>query len=223
VVLVFSSNRLDWQENLDPRVKSFLKLNEIFFEPYNALDLQKILSIRIDKALNKRMIHEGVMEKIAAICSRIHGDARKAVEILSKSAGIAEKDGSIITFDVVDRALEEIEKDKYVAMIKSGPRQLQAALYSIICAASRAKRSMHTGDVYDAYLAFCARAGIRVLTQRAFSDLVSELDMYGFIQVRLHFLGRYGRKKEISVHLSEELLEKLKRVVMMEFDLESSP
>jgi cell division control protein 6 len=219
LVLVFSSNKLNWQENIDPRIKSFLKVNEILFEPYNALDLRKIISIRIKKALNPKMIQKGVMEKIAAVSSRTHGDARKAVELLSKSAHIAEKDGTRITIDLVDRALEEIEKDKCVAMIKSGPKQLQAALYAIISAAGRANRPLHTGDAYEAYRSFCAKVKLRALTQRAFSDLVSELDMYGFVQVRVLSRGRYGRTKEIMVNLSEELSHKLRQVVLMEFDL----
>ncbi|MDY6954975.1 MAG: AAA family ATPase, partial [Thermodesulfobacteriota bacterium] len=219
LVLVFSSNKLNWQENIDPRIKSFLKVNEILFEPYNALDLRKIISIRIKKALNRKMIQKGVMEKIAAVSSRTHGDARKAVELLSKSAHIAEKDGTRITIDLVDRALEEIEKDKYVAMIKSGPKQLQAALYAIISAAGRTNRPLHTGDAYEAYRSFCAKVKLRALTQRAFSDLVSELDMYGFVQVRVLSRGRYGRTKEIMVNLSEELSHKLRQVVLMEFDL----
>ncbi|MDY6990183.1 MAG: AAA family ATPase [Thermodesulfobacteriota bacterium] len=219
LVLVFSSNKLNWQENIDPRIKSFLKVNEILFEPYNAVDLKRIISIRIKKALSPKMIQKGVMEKIAAVSSRTHGDARKAVELLSKSAHIAEKDGTRITIDLVDRALEEIEKDKYVAMIKSGPKQLQAALYAIISAAGRTNKPLHTGDAYEAYRSFCAKVKLRALTQRAFSDLVSELDMYGFIQVRVLSRGRYGRTKEIMVNLSEELSHKLRQVVLMEFDL----
>jgi cell division control protein 6 len=220
LVLVFSSNRLNWQENIDPRIKSFLKLNEIFFNPYNALDLQKILLIRINKALNKKMIHKGVMEKIAAVSSRTHGDARKAVELLSKSAHIAEKSETKITMDTVDKALEDIERDKYVAMIKSWPKQLLATLYAIISLASRTNKAMNTGDAYEVYRFFCLKIKLRALTQRAFSDLVSELDMYGFIQVRVFSLGRYGRRKEISVHLPKDLSDKLKQVVLMEFDLD---
>jgi Cdc6-like AAA superfamily ATPase len=59
---------------------------------------------------------------------------------------------------------------------------------------------------------------MRALTQRAFSDLVSELDMYGFIQARVFSRGRYGRPKEITVKRSAELLGRLKQVVLMEFD-----
>ncbi len=223
LVLVFSSNKLNWQENIDPRIKSFLKMNELFFEPYNAFDLKKILSIRIKKALNRKMIEPGVMEKIAAVSSRTHGDARKAVELLSKSAHIAEKEGTSINVDFVDKALDEIERDKYVAMIKSSPKQLQAALYSIISSTPDYTRPLHTGDAYGAYRSFCAKIKLRALTQRAFSDLVSELDMYGFIQARVLSHGRYGRTREIMVNLPKDLSEKMKQVVLMEFDLNPAP
>jgi cell division control protein 6 len=219
LVLVFSSNKLNWLENIDPRIKSFLKINELLFKPYNAFDLKKILSIRIKKALNPTMIEKGVLEKIAAASSRTHGDARKAVELLSKSAHIAEKAGAHITMDLVDRAMEEIERDKYVAMIKNSPKQLQATLFSIISLSSKSKRPLHTGDAYGAYRSFCTKINMRALTQRAFSDIVSELDMYGFIQARLLSHGRYGRTKEIAVNLPKALSDKIKQVVLMEFDL----
>ena len=219
LILVFSSNKLNWQENIDPRIKSFLKVNELFFKPYDAHDLQKILSLRIGKALNGKMMEIGVLEKIAAVSSRTHGDARKAVELLSKSAIIAEREGTKVTMELVDRALDEIEKDKYVAMTKSSPKQLQAALYAIIALSSRSKSALYTGDAYGGYKGFCDRIHLRALTQRAFSDLVSELDMYGFIQARVHSHGRYGRTKEISMNLPQEISDKLKQVILMEFDL----
>lgn len=219
LVLVFTSNKLNWQENMDPRIKSFLKINELFFKPYNACDLQKILSLRVKKALNQQMIEQGVLEKIAAVSSKTHGDARKAVELLSKSALIAEREGTKVTLDLVDRALDDIEKDKYVAMIKSSPKQLQAALYAIITLTTGTK-PLYTGDAYDGYNAFCTKIKLRALTQRAFSDLVSELDMYGFIHARISSYGRYGRTKEITVNLPREILDKLKHVILMEFDLD---
>ena len=35
LVLIFSSNKLNWQENIDPRINSFLKMNELFFKSYD--------------------------------------------------------------------------------------------------------------------------------------------------------------------------------------------
>lgn len=220
LILVFSSNRLNWHENIDPRIKSFLKMNELIFEPYNALDLNKILSIRIKNALNQEKIQNGVVEKISAVSSRTHGDARKAVELLSASALLAEKLGLDITLNVVDQALEQMEKDKYLTMIKKSPKQLQAALFSILTYPTHHKQKpLFTGDAYARYCGFCERIKLRALTQRAFSDLVSELDMYGFIQARVKSHGRYGRTKEIYVNLAQEHIEKIKQVVLMEFDL----
>ena len=222
VILVFTSNRLNWQEDMDPRVKSFLKYHEVMFYPYNAMDLKKILSIRIKKALNPNMIQSGVIEKIAAISSRHHGDARKAVELLSKSAGIAEREAHPITLDTVDQALEEIERDKYVAMITTAPKQLQAALFSILSFPNPKKR-LAINDCYDSYYSFCQKVGMRALKERSFSDLVSELDIYGFIRVRTVSKGRYGRKREISANLPGEYIDRLKKIVLMEFDLNHLP
>lgn len=59
LILVFVSNRLDWPDNLDPRVRSFLKLNEVVFKPYDAVDLQRILSIRVEKALHQDAVAAG--------------------------------------------------------------------------------------------------------------------------------------------------------------------
>ncbi|MFH1716933.1 MAG: hypothetical protein ABIF19_06245 [Planctomycetota bacterium] len=51
LILVFASNKLNWRDNLDPRILSFLKIRELLFNPYNAVDLQHILRIRAKKAL----------------------------------------------------------------------------------------------------------------------------------------------------------------------------
>ena len=125
LILVFASNRLTWPDTLDPRVKSFLRLNELIFKPYDAVDLQKILDIRVRKALNPKAIEPGVIEKIAALASREHGDARQAVTLLSRSAYLAEKTGHAITLDMVDRTALELEQDKFVTMIRTAPVQLQ--------------------------------------------------------------------------------------------------
>jgi len=81
------------------------------------------------------------------------------------------------------------------------------------------QKRLSTGDVYGGYRSFCTKINLRALTQRAFSDLVSELDMYGFIHARILSKGRFGRTKEITVNLPHDIIAKLKQVVLMEFDL----
>ena len=210
LILVFVSNRLDWPDNLDPRVRSFLKLNEIIFKPYDALDLQRILSIRVDKALHQGAVEPGVIEKVAALASRDHGDARQAVALLAKSAYLAEKAGTKISLEIVDYASSEIEQDKYVTMMRTAPRQLQAAMAAVIqCVHSRSSEKGETGAVYQTYQTFCGKVGLRPLTQRAFGDMLNELDMYSLLRSHVVSRGRYGRAREITVDLPEELIGRI--------------
>jgi cell division control protein 6 len=210
LILVFVSNRLDWPDNLDPRVRSFLKLNEIIFKPYDALDLQRILSIRVDKALHEGAVEPGVIEKVAALASRDHGDARQAVALLAKSAYLAEKAGTKISLEIVDYASSEIEQDKYVTMMRTAPRQLQAAMAAVIqCVHSRSSEKGETGAVYQVYEKSCSKVGLRPLTQRAFGDMLNELDMYSLLRSHVVSRGRYGRAREITVDLPEELIGRI--------------
>lgn len=221
LILVFASNRLNWSDNLDPRVKSFLKLNELIFKPYDAIDLQHILRIRVEKALHKNVIEPGVIEKVAALASQDHGDARQAVALLAKSAYLAEKAGTKICLDVVDKAANQLEHDKYVALIRTAPVQLQAAMASVIRASGHSKSSsITTVQAYDVYRSFCARTGLRPLTARAFGDLLAELDMYSLLRTRVLSRGRYGRTREIMLDLPDDIVEKIQGTIKLNLELE---
>ncbi len=218
LILVFVSNKLNWPDHLDPRVKSFLKMNELIFKPYNALDLQHILRIRVEKALRAGSIEAGVVEKIAAMASHDHGDARQAVALLAKSAYLAEKAGGKLTQAVVDAAAAELDCDRYLTLLRSAPPQLQAAMAACIEATSRAKgEAVGTGDAYVAYKRFCEQTSLRTMTGRAFGDLLDELDMYSLLRSRVLSRGRYGRTREITLDLSEELVAKIYQAVRMNF------
>ena len=220
LVLVFASNRLNWPDHLDPRVKSFLKLNELVFKPYNAMDLQHILRIRIEKALHAGTVDTGVLAKIAALASQDHGDARQAVALLARSAYLAEKAGSKITMDTVDSAATEIGADRYLTLLRSAPAQLQAAMAAVIDATAKSRGApIGTGDAYEAYTRFCQSASLRCVSGRAFADLLAELDMYSLVRARVLSRGRYGRTREILLDLPEELVEKMLSTICMNFEL----
>jgi len=220
LILVFVSNKLNWPDHLDPRAKSFLKLNELIFKPYDAMDLQHILRIRVEKALCPGSVDPGVVEKIAAMASQDHGDARQAVALLAKSAYLAEKAGSKLTLALVDSAGLELDRDRYLTLLRSAPVQLQAAMAAAIEAISKAKgEPIGTGDAYDAYKSFCDRTGLRVMTGRAFGDLLDELDMYSLLRSRVRSRGRYGRTREINLDLAPELVEKIHATIRMNFQM----
>ena len=224
LILVLVSNRLDWPDRLDPRVKSFLRMNELIFEPYDAVDLQHILRIRVEKALDPGSVEPGVIEKIAALASREHGDARKAVQLLAKSAYLAEKAGTKLTTDIIDHAANELETDRYLTLVRTGPRQMKAVMAAIIEAKRQLKKHiLGTGEAYEAYKAFCKKADTRSLTGRAFGDLLAELDLYCLIRCRIVSRGRYGRSREIILDLPDELTDHIYRSILSDFEIRESP
>jgi len=220
LILVFASNKLNWRDNLDPRILSFLKIRELLFNPYNAVDLQHILRIRVKKALVQDSVEPGVIEKIAALSSHDHGDARQAVDLLARSAELAQAVGTGISLDLVDRAAEEIERDKYSDMIRTAPPQMQAAMAAIISTARKTeRRKSETGEIYEHYLAFCQKARMRPVAIRAFRESLNELDLYGFVRTRILSRGRYGRTREVVLELDEVLVEKIYSIILLNFQL----
>lgn len=208
LIFVFLTNRLDWEKTLDPRILSFLKKTDIIFEPYDALDLLEILKLRVDKALDKDKIDLGALKKVAAYASRETGDARKAVELLAKAAKVAEESTGKLTEREVDIAADRLEIDKTEEMIKALAVQQRLALKSCYGALSNGCKKTYTGQVYRVYGTVCCHEGLRPLTQRRFSEIMSFLDLYGLINARVISKGRYGNTREISSSLPEEVVNR---------------
>lgn len=206
---VFLTNRLEWEKTLDPRILTVLKKQDMLFEPYNADDLLKIVSLRVEKALDVEKVEEVAVRKIAALASRETGDARKAVELLAKSVKIAEESTGILTDVEVDLAERSLETNKTEELIKSLAYQQKTALRACYLGLSGKNTRLSTGDVYRVYTELCESEGTRVLSQRRFSDMVSFLDIYGLINARVVSKGRYGKTRELSTVLPRQMISRL--------------
>jgi cell division control protein 6 len=219
VSLVGISNDLLFIGNIDPRVKSSLSEEELVFPPYNALQIQDILRKRANLAFREGCVEPGVLEKCAAYAAREHGDARRALELLRVAGELAERKGNAaLALTHLDEAEEKIERDKIIDIVKTQPKQFQVVLYSIFSLAKKNKKSIFTGEIYDVYTEFCKKLNLRPLTQRRVSDVLGEFDMFGLINAKVISKGRFGRTREISLHLSDSIEEKL--VKLLEEDLQ---
>jgi len=208
------SNDLLFVDALDPRVKSSLSEEELVFPPYNALQLQDILKKRASVAFKKGVLNAGVVAKCAAYAAREHGDARRALELLRVAGELAErKSQKLISLGDLDSAEEKIERDRFLDIITTQPKQFQAALYSILLIAQKSKHPIFTGDVYELYKKICVDSMLKPLTQRRISDIVAELDMLGIINVKVISKGRYGRTREIRVSLPQAIMPKIKKIL----------
>lgn len=209
------SNDLTFLEGIDPRVRSSLSEEEIVFSPYNALQLQEILSKRAKETFKEGIVEEGVIQKCAAFAAREHGDARRALDLLRIAGELAERDGSKkIYLKHIDEANTKIEKDKILDVIMSEPKQFQYVLQAIIDLSEENDGDpFFTGDVYNHYQELCLKNKLEVLTQRRVGDIIQEFDMLGIINVRVISKGRGGRMREIRLAIAKGIVEKAKEIL----------
>ena len=197
------TNNLGFIETLDPRVKSSLSEEELIFPPYNALQLQDILKTRSSLAFTPEILQAGVIEKCAALAAQEHGDARRALDLLRVAGELAErKSEENVTIRHVDEAEEKIDVDRVIETVKAQPKQSQIVLYAIIKLAEKS-REIQTGEVFDNYREICKEQGMKDLTTRRVSDLISELDLFSIINTKIISKGRYGRTRVISLNVSD--------------------
>jgi cell division control protein 6 len=210
IAVVGISNDLVFTDHIDPRVKSSLSEEELLFAPYNALQIQDILRKRTSQGFGKGKIEPGVVEKCAAFAAREHGDARRAIDLLRVAGELAERNNEPkVCVSHLDVAEAKIEKDRVVESVTKQPKQVQAVLHSIFHTADSERKIIFTGEVYSEYSELCAKIGLRPLTQRRVSDVIGELDMLGIINARVISKGRYGRTREITIPLAEQMVEHL--------------
>ncbi|MDP3990149.1 MAG: orc1/cdc6 family replication initiation protein [archaeon] len=213
ICLIGISNSLVFSENLDPRVKSSLSEEEIIFPPYNALQIQDILRKRSIEAFKDGSVKPGVIEKCAAYAAREHGDVRRAIDLLRVSGEVAERSGSLfVEISHLDEAERKVEADKIINAAISQPKQFQAVLYAILLISPQ-KKKFFTGEIYEIYTTICNKCKFNVLTQRRISDILAEFDMLGFINAEIVSKGRYGRTREVSMPLDENITLKLKEIL----------
>ncbi len=215
ICLVGISNNLTFLDELDPRVKSSLSEEEIVFDPYNALQLQDILTKRAKDAFKEGVMQEGVVAKCAALAAREHGDARRALDLLRIAGELAERDNSKkIHLKYIDEANDKIERDKILDVIRSEPKQFQLVLSSIIQLSEKdSNHHLFTGEVYNLYKDLCLKNHLEVLTQRRVSDIIQEFDMLGIITVNVISKGRGGRMREIKLAITKDIIGKAKDII----------
>ncbi|BCU67295.1 cell division control protein Cdc6 [Sulfolobales archaeon HS-7] len=213
------TNDINFVDLLDPRVKSSLGEEELVFPPYNASELEDILSRRVREALKEGTYSQNVISLCAALAAREHGDARRALDLIRVSAEIAERGGkNQIAEDDVYLARNEIERDRVTEVLESLPFHSKLVLIAIIKGLEQRKQLI-TGEVYDIYRRYAKRLGLESISQRRVSDIINELDMVGLINAKVINRGRYGKTKEVTI--TKEIRDAVAKVVINDEKLAS--
>ncbi|MFH5801280.1 orc1/cdc6 family replication initiation protein [Haladaptatus sp. CMAA 1911] len=197
------SNKIEWADDLNERVKSSLQPKEMAFQPYDATQLERIMENRTD-AFQSGVLTSDVIPLCAAFAAQDFGDARKAIDILRHSGNLAYKqDAEQVTETHVREARTEAEKDRFKELIEGVPQQAKAVLLALsILTNNSAQEEFATQLVYRQYSNICKTIELDTLSERRFRDILKEQAFLGLIDIQKENRGRSG-----GINLLNRLVE----------------
>jgi len=191
------SNNISYMKRLDQRVLSSLGKTDLLFDPYNAPQLEEILTDRL-VGFQEGVLDEGVVGLCAALSAQDHGDARKAIHLLRRAGVVAERaDRPRVTTGDVERAFTELESDKVSNYIEVLPTQEKAVLFTIALMVKAGRRKIYSGDVYINYTRLAESLDLKTLSSPRVSGIISQLEIEGVIKATITPKGGRGMSREI--------------------------
>lgn len=212
------SNDFTFRETLSPKVKDTLCEEEIHFPPYNADELQNILSERADAALYDDVLDQDVLPLCSAFAAQDTGSARQSLKLLYKAGDLARKEGTdSITEEHVREAQHTIERGRVEEGMKKLTTQGHLALFAVVSHALEGKTPVRSRDIYPRYKTMAEQAGTDPLVRRRMNDHLSDLSMQGILTVYERNEGRaggsyYDYELDVPTQLALTVLEEIERI-----------
>ncbi len=178
------SNKIEYRDRLNERVKSSLREEEFVFQPYDANQLREIMEHRRD-AFHDGVLAADVIPLAAALAAQEHGDARKAIEILRHAGELAEREnvGLVIEGHVRD-AQERAEIDRFEELLRGSTTQVKFILYSLALLAKENPNTeeFSTSHIYNRYSQTAEKVDTNVLSEHRVYELLKEQAFLGVIE-----------------------------------------
>jgi len=203
VGVIAISNKIQYVDRVNERVKSSFQHKELFFKPYDANQLREIMFNRED-AFQDGLLSEDVIPLSAAFAAQEHGDARKAIDILRHAGEVAHEAGAEqVTEEHVRQAQQHAEKDRFRELVNGAPTQAKAALLALTeLSVNSNDDAFLTSQVYDQYERICNHLGMDILSVRRFRDILKEQAFLGVVEIEKINKGSAG-----GIHLQNRLIE----------------
>ncbi len=177
------SNDLHYDKDLDNRVKSSMNFKDHIFDPYNVDQIRMILCDCVKLAFYKGAILEETVNLCAAISARVHGDARKAIELLRASAIYAEEHGlSQVLPEHIDGAFNEVDIDRFLTLAPAMPLHKKLVLLSILKLVNYNRPTTTVKDITNIYFQICEEIGETPRNRTTISNSIGELTIIGMIK-----------------------------------------
>ncbi|MFC4246154.1 orc1/cdc6 family replication initiation protein [Natribaculum luteum] len=201
--IIAISNKIQYVDDLNERVKSSFQHKELFFKPYDANQLREIMYNR-DDAFQEGVLSDDVIPLAAAFAAQEHGDARKAIDILRHAGEVAYESGDdTVREEHVRQAQQHAEKDRFRELVNGAPTQAKAALLALTeLTVTSQEDAFLTSRVYDEYERICNYLDMDTLSVRRFRDILKEQAFLGVVEIEKINKGSAG-----GIHLQNRLIE----------------
>lgn len=191
VCVIGITNDTNFYDNLDGRTKSVLGQNELYIPPYDADQLNDILTSRANAAFVEGSLEEMVIPLCAAFGAQENGDARTAMDILRTSGDIADQRNSKMIEEIDVRAAKEgMELNRQLEVVGGLPTQTKSVLVACALKYSKNKESVETSEIYAEYLRICEIISVEPVKPRRVNDYLGELSVLGVLSVNKISRGR---------------------------------
>jgi len=178
------SNKIEYRDRLNERVKSSLREEESVFQPYDANQLRDIMEHRRD-AFDDDVLSDDVIPLTAAVAAQEHGDARKAIEILRHAGELAERDNAdTVTEEHVRDAQEWAEIDRFEELLRGSTTQVKFILYSLalLTEENPSTDGFSTSRIYERYKQTVDKVDANVLSEHRVYELLNEQAFLGVVE-----------------------------------------
>ena len=199
VVVVSSDPALNVIDELDSRVQSVFRPEDVYFPVYDQPEIVDILAERVTRGFHDGVISRETLEYVADRTAE-SGDLRVGIDLLRRAGLNAEMRASrtVEREDVEDA----YEKSKYISLSRSlsGLTDTEQALLEVIATHD----GQQAGDVYEV---FHDRTD---LGYTRYSEIVNKLDQLGLIDADYAEVEGRGRSRSLSLSYEKEaVLERL--------------
>ncbi|WP_247003191.1 ORC1-type DNA replication protein [Halosolutus gelatinilyticus] len=188
VIVVSSDPALDVIEELDSRVQSVFRPEDVYFPVYDQPEIVDILEERVKRGFHDGVISRSTLERVAELTAE-SGDLRVGIDLLRRAGLNAEMRASrTVEMEDVEQAYE---KSKYVSLSRSlsNLTDTERALLEVIAH----NDGDQAGDVYEAFHDRTALGYTR------YSEIVNKLDQLGLIDADYADVDGRGRSRSLSL------------------------
>jgi cell division control protein 6 len=199
VICVSSDLSLSVIDELDSRVQSVFRPEEVYFPTYDVDEIVDILRERADRGFHDGVLDTPELDRVAELTAE-SGDLRVGIDLLRRAGLNAEMRASrAISVDDVEEAYD---KSKHVHLSRSlrGLSESETALVEVLAEHD----GEQAGSVYEA---FHDRTD---LGYTRYSEIVNKLDQLGLVETEYAEVDGRGRSRSISLEYDPEaVLERI--------------